>query len=230
MCGIGVTSSMLVTLSPQAFSARTADSRPGPGPLHADFDRAARRVPARPRRPSRPRPARRTACSCASRGSPQPPEVAQDERVALAVGDRDDRVVERRVHVRDRVRTWRLTFLRALRAARRLRAPLSPPRASCARRRRCIRLASGFARSVGYAFARSSDLARRRVRLDRRACADPCACAHWCACADRASAGPCGDGCRGTQPRSIRRLMLIETLAAQVAFDREAARSASAAR
>src|SRR3984885_4284272 len=32
LCGIGVTSAMLVTLSPQVLSARTADSRPGPGP------------------------------------------------------------------------------------------------------------------------------------------------------------------------------------------------------
>src|SRR5215831_3374381 len=33
LCGTGVTSAMLVILSPSAFSARTADSRPGPGPL-----------------------------------------------------------------------------------------------------------------------------------------------------------------------------------------------------
>src|SRR5580692_12547453 len=32
LCGIGVTSAMLVIFSPQAFNARTADSRPGPGP------------------------------------------------------------------------------------------------------------------------------------------------------------------------------------------------------
>ena len=31
MCGIGVTSEMLVIFSPQLLSARTADSRPGPG-------------------------------------------------------------------------------------------------------------------------------------------------------------------------------------------------------
>src|SRR6266700_1080117 len=33
LCGTGVTSEMLVILSPSAFNARTADSRPGPGPL-----------------------------------------------------------------------------------------------------------------------------------------------------------------------------------------------------
>src|SRR5437764_6096810 len=33
LCGTGVTSEMLLILSPSAFSARTADSRPGPGPL-----------------------------------------------------------------------------------------------------------------------------------------------------------------------------------------------------
>ena len=33
LCGTGVTSEMLVILNPTLFSARTADSRPGPGPL-----------------------------------------------------------------------------------------------------------------------------------------------------------------------------------------------------
>src|ERR1700746_759905 len=33
LCGTGVTSEMLVILKPTLFSARTADSRPGPGPL-----------------------------------------------------------------------------------------------------------------------------------------------------------------------------------------------------
>src|SRR3970282_2806349 len=33
LCGTGVTSEMLVILKPAALSARTADSRPGPGPL-----------------------------------------------------------------------------------------------------------------------------------------------------------------------------------------------------
>src|ERR1700722_1873779 len=33
LCGTGVTSEILVILRPIPFSARTADSRPGPGPL-----------------------------------------------------------------------------------------------------------------------------------------------------------------------------------------------------
>src|SRR5207237_8608419 len=33
LCGIGVTSAMLPIFRPMAFNARTADSRPGPGPL-----------------------------------------------------------------------------------------------------------------------------------------------------------------------------------------------------
>src|SRR4026208_2080429 len=33
LCGTGVTSEMLVILKPTAFNARTAESRPGPGPL-----------------------------------------------------------------------------------------------------------------------------------------------------------------------------------------------------
>src|SRR5688572_284983 len=33
LCGTGVTSEMLVIFRPTAFRARTADSRPGPGPL-----------------------------------------------------------------------------------------------------------------------------------------------------------------------------------------------------
>ena len=34
---------------------------------------------------------------------PWPPELAHDRCVALPIGDRDDRVVERRMHVRDPV-------------------------------------------------------------------------------------------------------------------------------
>src|SRR5215471_17713197 len=33
LCGTGVTSDMLLIFKPNAFNARTADSRPGPGPL-----------------------------------------------------------------------------------------------------------------------------------------------------------------------------------------------------
>src|SRR5262245_29046737 len=77
LCGIGVTSEMLVIFRPQPFRARTADSRPGPGP---------------PTRTS----TFFTPCSCAARPAfsaatcaangvllreprkPQPPDVAHD--------------------------------------------------------------------------------------------------------------------------------------------------------
>src|ERR1700750_2712997 len=78
LCGIGVTSAMLVIFRPQLFSARTADSRPGPGPpkttptFFTPCSSAA--VPAS------------SAAPCAANGvllreprKPQPPEVAQDK-------------------------------------------------------------------------------------------------------------------------------------------------------
>src|SRR5690606_8263057 len=76
LCGIGVTSSFCVILKPTAFSARTADSLPGPGP----FTRTSRfftpkslaALPAR------------SAATCAANGvllreplKPHPPAVAQ---------------------------------------------------------------------------------------------------------------------------------------------------------
>src|SRR5512139_1719485 len=74
---MGVTSEMLVILSPQPFRARTADSRPGPGPptrtstFFSPCSCAA--LPAF------------SAATCAANGvllreprKPQPPEVAQD--------------------------------------------------------------------------------------------------------------------------------------------------------
>src|SRR5579862_5819159 len=77
LCGIGVTSEMLVIFKPQPFRARTADSRPGPGPATrtstflTPCSWAA--VPAF------------SAATCAAKGvllreprKPQPPEVAQD--------------------------------------------------------------------------------------------------------------------------------------------------------
>src|ERR1700693_6580703 len=68
---------MLVILSPHPFNARTADSRPGPGPITrtATFltPCSCAAVPAR------------SAATCAAKGvdfleprKPQPPEVAQD--------------------------------------------------------------------------------------------------------------------------------------------------------
>jgi hypothetical protein len=61
-----------------------------------------------------------SAATCAANGvllrEPRKAATARSrprERVALAIGDRDDRVVERRVHVRDRVRDVLLDLLAA---------------------------------------------------------------------------------------------------------------------
>src|SRR6185369_10730194 len=77
LCGTGVTSAMLEILMPSAFNARTADSRPGPGPLirtsrfftpHSTATRPAF-----------------SAATCAAKGvdlreplKPAPPDVAHD--------------------------------------------------------------------------------------------------------------------------------------------------------
>src|SRR5262252_9624309 len=77
LCGIGVTSEMLVIFRPQLLSARTADSRPGPGP------------PTRTSTFFTPCSCAATpafsAATCAANGvdlreprKPQPPEVAQE--------------------------------------------------------------------------------------------------------------------------------------------------------
>ena len=77
MCGIGVTSEMLVIFMPSAFSARTADSRPGPGPLI----RTSRFLTPHS---TATRPAF-SAATCAANGvdlreplKPAPPDVAHD--------------------------------------------------------------------------------------------------------------------------------------------------------
>src|SRR5262245_39881880 len=77
LCGTGVTSEMLEILMPSALSARTADSRPGPGPLMrtsrflTPYSTAS--LPAR------------SAATCAANGvdlreplNPAPPDVAHD--------------------------------------------------------------------------------------------------------------------------------------------------------
>src|SRR5579864_2958545 len=104
LCGIGVTSEMLVIFSPQLLSARTADSRPGPGP---------------PTRTS----TFFTPCSCAA--TPAFSAAASGrprQRVALTVGDSDDRVVEGRMHVRDRIQHVLARLLGLLGRRRRRRA------------------------------------------------------------------------------------------------------------
>src|SRR3954451_227183 len=77
LCGTGVTSEMLLILRPSAFSARPADSRPGPGPLmrtsrfFTPYSSAARPAD--------------SAATCAANGvdlreplKPAPPDVAHD--------------------------------------------------------------------------------------------------------------------------------------------------------
>src|SRR6188472_2657670 len=76
LCGIGVTSAMEPILRPIAFSARTADSRPGPGPLmRTSMFFTPHSCAARPQR---------SAATCAANGvdlreplKPALPEVAQ---------------------------------------------------------------------------------------------------------------------------------------------------------
>src|SRR5213075_832121 len=77
LCGTGVTSEMLVILSPSALSARTADSRPGPGPLiRTSRFLTPHSCAARPAD---------SAATCAANGvdlreplKPAPPDVAHD--------------------------------------------------------------------------------------------------------------------------------------------------------
>src|SRR5207237_7900574 len=77
LCGIGVTSAMLPILMPIALSARTADSRPGPGPLmRTSMFFTPHSCAARPAR---------SAATCAANGvdlreplNPALPEVAHD--------------------------------------------------------------------------------------------------------------------------------------------------------
>src|SRR5690606_18382377 len=77
LCGTGVTSVMLAILMPNALSARTADSRPGPGPLIRTsrflMPHSCAALPAE------------SAATCAANGvllreplKPAPPEVAHE--------------------------------------------------------------------------------------------------------------------------------------------------------
>src|SRR5213080_2667145 len=77
LCGTGVTSEILLILRPSAFRARTADSRPGPGPLMRTSrfltPHSCAALPAA------------SAATCAAKGvdvreplNPAPPDVAHD--------------------------------------------------------------------------------------------------------------------------------------------------------
>src|ERR1700752_3223041 len=94
---------MLVTLKPAALSERTADSRPGPGPLMrtSRFFTPCSAVAV----------AARSAATCAADGGPALARGLEaagaggrpGQGIALAVGYDDDGVVERGVNVGDGV-------------------------------------------------------------------------------------------------------------------------------
>ena len=113
LCGIGVTSSMFVILNPAEFSDRTADSRPGPGPRTRPRGSSCR-LPAPPCRRVPPRPARRRACSCATHEN-RSRRRSPTRRRCPAIGDRHDRVVERRVDMGDAIQDVLLDLLFRLR-------------------------------------------------------------------------------------------------------------------
>jgi hypothetical protein len=100
LCGIGVTSLIEMTPRPAACSARTADSRPPPGPFTCT---TTARIPT-----SEHLRAHASAAICAAYGVPlreplKPTDPALDHAITvpLVIGDRDDRVVEGCVHMRD---------------------------------------------------------------------------------------------------------------------------------
>ena len=115
----------------------------------------------------------RTTEAAAAGGRPR-------QRVALPIGDRDDGVVERRVHVRDRIQHV-LAHLLADRFA------------ALVRTLTCVRFLVCHECSLvkPCPAARSSS---------RPACAGLYGCARWYACAGRAAASPCGGGCRDSSP------------------------------
>jgi hypothetical protein len=113
---------MLVTLSPQAFSARTADSRPGPGPrtctstVRSPYSCAA--TPAF------------SAATCAANGvllreprNPEPPDVAQDSVLPCRSVIVMIVLLNEAWMCATPSETWRLAFLRALAAGAALSAP-----------------------------------------------------------------------------------------------------------
>src|SRR6185436_4144334 len=159
LCGTGVTSEMLVILKPTAFSARTADSRPGPGPLMRTSmfftpDSAASRPAC-------------SAATCAAKGvdlreplKPLLPQVAQ----ASALPWRS--VIVTIVLLNDACTCAMpsATFLRTFLRTRVLAFAI-------------LWFASLVVR--GWFVTRL-----RRARSSLRPCAGPYACAHWCAYAD----------------------------------------------
>ena len=176
---LGVISEIERMLDAQRIaSARTDDSRPGPGPLISTSRFLMPHAPGQHDRPPR-------TATWAAKGVDlreplkawhHPTSCPGEQGIALTVGDGDDGVVERGVHVRDAVRRHSCElFLRTRRAAV---------------------FAGAFAMSCldqGRSMGLTSS-ARQRP------CADPCGCGHWCACVGHASASH-GDGAgRGSSP------------------------------
>src|SRR3954471_15349989 len=176
-------SEMLVILRPQAFRARTADSRPGPGP---------------PTRTS----TFFTPCSCAALPAfsaansaangvdlreprkPQPPAVAQESVFPWRS------VIVMMVLLKEAC-TWAMpsrTFLRAFFGFFAPPAAAAPAVPAAA--------ASDFFSSA-MCFYLTFKPCPGEHSTSRPACADPCAYAHSCACAGHGPEGPCDDECRG---------------------------------
>ena len=116
------------------------------------------------------RAAARSAATCAANGvdlreplKPALPEVAQRQRVALAVGDGDDGVVERRVDVRDALGDVLLDLLARARGSGLLQLLA----------RRCVSVAMIYARLPGLDVEFDRGLARTlaRPRVGARALA-----------------------------------------------------------
>src|SRR4051812_39803815 len=174
-------SEMLVILRPQAFRARTADSRPGPGPptrtstFFTPCSCAA--LPAF------------SAATCAANGvdlreprKPQPPEVAQESVFPWRS------VIVMMVLLNDAC-TCAMpssTFLRAFFGF------FGPP--VCAL---LATPASAFFSSAMFYLPLRPCPAARSASLP--ACAGPCACARWYACAGHGPEDPCDDGRRDTR-------------------------------
>ena len=169
LCGTGVTSEIEVMRMPSAASARTEDSRPGPGPLILTSRFLMPVLERRDQPPQQP-PGLRKASTCAN------PEALTTRRsprqgAALTVGDGDDGVVERGVDVRNAVRNV-LANLLANALGRRVV--------------RCFAMLTFFqCRTAITSYPRSP-------------CADPCGCGRSFACVDHASADHGGDGSRGS--------------------------------
>src|SRR5215813_2830781 len=177
---------MLVIFSPQLLSARTADSRPGPGP------------PTRTSTFFTPCSCAATpafsAATCAANGvdlreprKPQPPDVAQESVFPW-------RSVMVMMVLLKEACTWAIpsrTFLRAFFgffAPPAAAAPAAPAAA-----------ASDFFSSAICIYLTFKPCPEEHS-ASRPACADPCACAHWCAYADHGPADPCDGACHGRSP------------------------------